>query len=96
LLCASAAVADIASTAATMPVAALFTEASLFTRHIACGFEIFGAIMPHGVSSGKANSKVDSAVFSAKRNDRQDDTARDTYSLTATVTSCRAGPLIHA
>ena len=49
LLCASAAVADIASTAATMPVIALFTEASLFTRRIACGFEIFGAIMPHGV-----------------------------------------------
>ena len=24
------------------------------TRRIACGFEIFGAIMPHGVSSGKA------------------------------------------
>jgi hypothetical protein len=22
-------------------------------RRIACGFEIFGAIMPHGVSSGK-------------------------------------------
>jgi hypothetical protein len=32
-------------------------------------FEIFGAIMPHGVSSGKAREKADSPVFSAKRND---------------------------
>jgi hypothetical protein len=38
LPCASAAVADIASTAAKMPVVAFFTEASLFTRRIACGF----------------------------------------------------------
>ena len=57
LLCASAAVADIASTAATMPVVILFTEASLLTRRIACGFEIFGAIMPHGVGSGKARTR---------------------------------------
>jgi hypothetical protein len=63
LLCASAAVADIANTAATMPVVALFTEASLFTRHIACGFEIFDAIMPHGIHCGKA------LAFSVKRND---------------------------
>src|SRR5215212_6997222 len=69
LLCASAAVTDIANTAATMPVVALFTEASLLTRHIACGFEIFGAIMPHGVMGGKAKRKAASAVFSAKRND---------------------------
>jgi hypothetical protein len=39
-----------------MPVVALFTEASLFARHIACGFEIFGEIMPHGVSSGKVKT----------------------------------------
>ena len=38
--------------------------------------KIFGAIMPHGVSSGKANSNVDAAVFSAKRNDPQDEVER--------------------
>jgi hypothetical protein len=32
-------------------------------RRIACGFEIFGAIMPHGIHSGKA------LTFSAKRNE---------------------------
>jgi hypothetical protein len=76
LLCANAAVADIASTAATMAVVVLFTKASLFTHRIGCGFEIFGAIMPHGVSSGKAREKADLPVFSAKRNDCRDDRAR--------------------
>ena len=56
LLCASAAVADIASAEAKMPVVALFTKASLLRCRIACGFEIFGAIMPHGVGSGKAQT----------------------------------------
>jgi hypothetical protein len=46
-----------------MPVVVLFTEASLFVRRIACGFGIFGAIMPHGINSGKA------LKFSVKRND---------------------------
>jgi hypothetical protein len=31
--------------------------------------EIFGAIMPQGITSSKANRKADSAVFSAKRNE---------------------------
>ena len=57
LLCANAELADIASAAAKIPVIALFTESSLFTRRIACGFWNFGAIMPHGVSSGKAKRK---------------------------------------
>jgi hypothetical protein len=33
------------------------------TRRIACGLGIFGAIMPHGINSGKA------LTFSVKRND---------------------------
>jgi hypothetical protein len=42
-----------------MPVVVLFTEASLFARRIACGLGIFGAIMPHGINSGKARARVD-------------------------------------
>ena len=63
LLCASAAVADIASTAATMPVIALFMKASLFGCRIACGFEFCRRDHAAWINSGKA------LTFSAKRND---------------------------
>jgi hypothetical protein len=52
-----------------MPVIALFTEGLPIGCRIACSFEIFGAIMPHGVSSGKALALEDAVAFSAKRND---------------------------
>jgi hypothetical protein len=72
LPCASAAVAEIASAAAKMPVTVLFMKASLVGCRIVCGFEFCsGAIMPHGTHSGKARPKADFAAFSAKRNDRR-------------------------
>jgi hypothetical protein len=43
LLCANAAVADIATTAANIPVIALFMEGSLVGCRIACGFEFCSA-----------------------------------------------------
>lgn len=57
LLCAKAAVADIASMVATMAVVVFFKNPSHLTRRIDCDVDIFGSIMPHGILSGKRMSK---------------------------------------